>query len=90
VSGERGYLVAKGNASAESDLDVAIEIEPTDNGDTALGVWIGEAGNWRKELQPEIHVALDLQWYDSLGSTPAVEAGLKDGGVLIHDRASTS
>jgi hypothetical protein len=70
-----------------SDLDVAIEFDPSDDED-CLTTWACEGQGWQDELQASLPWRLQLEWYDPGGSTPRVAAGISDGSILIYERAS--
>jgi predicted nucleotidyltransferase len=71
----------------ESDLDVAIEFDPND-GEDCLTTWTFEGDAWQRELQGSLPWRLQLEWYDPDGSTPRIERGIRDGGILVYQRAT--
>lgn len=75
---------AKGTHTCESDLDLAYELDFTDD-DEALGFAICEAGRLHDQLQPHIPVVLDLDWMhrDDVVVWPAV----REHGVELYRRA---
>ena len=79
---------AKGTFKADSDLDVAVQIDPIDPDETAYASWFHEKGGWQAELQKRLDVTLDLEWFDPNGSTPTIAKGLSEGNVVIYERAS--
>ena len=78
---------AKGLQRPESDLDVAIEFDPND-GENCLTTWTFEGDSWQKELQQSLPWRLQLEWYDPGGSTARIENGIRDGGILVYQRAT--
>ena len=53
---------------ANSDLDVAVEIEPIGNDDNSFTSWISEAKNWEEEISKLLNlpagIKIDLQRLD--------------------------
>jgi predicted nucleotidyltransferase len=78
---------ARGDAGPQSDLDVAVEIDPIGNDETPDVSFIATASQWRAELAPNIPFKLHLQWYDPAGSYPEVQRGVETSGVLVYERA---
>lgn len=78
---------ARGDSGPESDLDVAVEIDPIGNDETAEVSFISTASQWRSELEPHIPFKLHLQWYDPAGSYVEVQRGVETSGVLVYERA---
>ena len=75
---------AKGTARPDSDLDMAVEIDPVGNDEDAGTSFISEAEGWRNELRPLLGgYDLHLEWYDQ--SNHAVWAGANEG-IQIYDR----
>lgn len=74
----------RGNERQDSDLDIAIE-HGVKHGDTsAFTTAIGEMGNWRSQLQPQVSLKIDLQSYTP-GETPTIDAGLNESSILIYE-----
>jgi len=79
---------AKGTHRPDSDIDIAVELEPVADSEEALTVWMAHAGAWRWQLQSGISPKVDLEWFDPDGTTRVVEAGLDEAKVLIYERAA--
>jgi predicted nucleotidyltransferase len=79
---------AKGTSRSDSDLDVAVEIDPVGTDESAYVSWFHEKGSWHSELQRQLDVKLDLEWFDPAGSTPTIAKGLAEGNVVVYERAS--
>ncbi len=77
----------RGDNRPNSDLDVALEIDPNGNDETAEVSFISTASAWRAQLKPHIPFKLHLQWYDSEGSYVEVQRGVEASGVLVYERA---
>jgi predicted nucleotidyltransferase len=72
---------AKRNQRANTDLDVAIEMEPVADSEETISVWIAHAEQWQNELESRIGAAVDLEWFD-----PDVDAPLSEKAILAYDR----
>ena len=81
---------AKDTHRPDSDIDVAVELEPVADSEETLTRWIAHAEVWNAQLQNLIAPQVDLEWFDPDGSTPSIEAGLNDSKVLVYERASTT
>lgn len=79
---------AKGSHRPDSDIDIAVELEPVADSEEALAVWMSHAGAWRWQLQSGISPKVDLEWFDPDGTTRVVKAGLDEAKVLIYERAA--
>jgi predicted nucleotidyltransferase len=81
---------AKGSERPDSDLDIAIEIEPVVDSEETLSRWMVKADEWAAQLQKVVGPKVDLAWFDPDGSTPKIQKALDDGAILIYDRAGTA
>ena len=79
---------AKDTHRPESDIDIAVELEPVGDSEETLTRWIAHADLWRSELRSRVVPKVDLEWFDPDGNTPTIEAGLNEAKVLIYERAS--
>ena len=79
---------AKGTSRDDSDLDVAVEIDPVGSDESAYVSWFHEKAPWHTELQQQLDVKLDLEWFDPAGSTPTIAKGLSEANVVVYERAS--
>jgi uncharacterized protein len=77
---------AKGTAREDSDLDVAVEIEPVGNDEESYTSFVSEANGWRTELQPMLTYKLHLKWYDRVNKP--VWDGVNSAGILVFERAT--
>lgn len=79
---------AKGQASPESDLDVAVEVIPKD-GETSYDVFACSAEEWRAQLAPRVAPnKLDLKLYDKSGLREKVRRAVDEHGILVYERAT--
>jgi predicted nucleotidyltransferase len=78
---------AKGNPRTDSDLDIAVEVEPVADSEETLAVWMANSEKWQSELQEHISFTVDLEWFDPDGSTPKVRGALRETGILVYERA---
>ena len=76
---------ACGQFHHESDLDVAIEIDPRKGDTNSFTTWTCEAKKWKEELQPFLRYNLDLERYDPK-ETPTVHKGIKKCNIIIYER----
>jgi predicted nucleotidyltransferase len=72
---------AKRNARENTDLDIAIEMEPVADSEETITVWIAHAEQWQNELESRIGTAVDLEWFD-----PDVDEPLSEKAILAYDR----
>lgn len=87
----RAYLYGsrvRGSHREDSDLDVAIEIEPLPGDSSAFATWISEASDLRQSLAPLLPVPVDLEWYGSDHETPTIHHGITAGSLLVYERAA--
>jgi predicted nucleotidyltransferase len=75
-------------ATRDSDLDVAVELEPVADSEETLTRWLSCAALWRSELQRRTAASIALQWFDPDGRTPTMQEQLDEGRLLIYERAS--
>jgi len=76
----------KGTHRVDSDLDVAIEIEPERGDSSAKATWICEKQWLTNSLQSLLPMELHLEWYDEY-ETPTVKQGLEDGHIKVFERS---
>ena len=79
---------AQGNARPDSDLDLAVEIEPVADSEETLPYWMTCSERWQSELQRRSEHPVDLDWFDPDGSTPRVARAIREGSILLYDRAA--
>jgi predicted nucleotidyltransferase len=72
----------------DGDIDIAVEIEPVGDSEETLTVWMVNSETWHAQLQQQISLQVDLEWFDPDGSTPKVRGALRERGVLVYDRAT--
>jgi predicted nucleotidyltransferase len=75
--------VAKGSENPR-DLDVAVELEAEE----PQLLWSDHALRWRRELQSQLPIKLDLEWFAPDGSTPTISKGLAEASSLVYERAT--
>lgn len=78
---------AKGTHGPDSDINIAVELEPVGDSEETLAVWMANAGSWQMQLQSRIAPRVDLEWFDPDGSTRTLQAALEEAKVLIYERA---
>ena len=81
----------RGDTRLTSDLDVAIELDPTavtdtcDRDDAHAVVWTLEADGWQSELRALLLLPVDLQHHRGQ-ATPDIVAELRRSHVLAHEK----
>ena len=79
---------ARGDASPDSDLDVAVEVIPKGD-ESTYDVFVCSANDWRSRLTPQVAPhKLDLKLYDTSGAREKVRRGVEEHGVLVYERAT--
>lgn len=73
---------ARKNYGAESDLDIAVKLEPMKGDADSLATYISESDKWKKQLEERLPYVIDLQYHD-LDETPTIEDGLKKSSILV-------
>ncbi|MEN3354076.1 MAG: uncharacterized protein V7640_2234 [Betaproteobacteria bacterium] len=71
----------------DSDIDIALEIEPVGDSEETLAVWMVNSDKWQAQLQQHTNLEVDLEWFDPDGSTPKVHRALREASILLYDRA---
>jgi uncharacterized protein len=79
---------ANGTPRPDSDLDLAVELEPVGDSEETLSVWLAHEGAWHAELQNRISPKVDLEWFDPDGGMTPVRAALDKGKTLVYERAA--
>jgi predicted nucleotidyltransferase len=72
---------AKRRARSDSELDIAIEMEPVPDSEETVAFWIAHAEEWQAQLEKCVGANVDLEWFD-----PDVDAPLGDKAILAYDR----
>ena len=78
----------KGTHREESDLDIAVELEPGEDSNATLAVWMDVSEPWKAELESFLPFPIDLQWRDVDGTTTYIDQGLSDACEPIYENAS--
>jgi predicted nucleotidyltransferase len=78
---------AKGTNRPDSDINIAVEVEPVVDSEETLVVWAANSPKWKAQLQEKLTMPVDLEWFDPDGSTPKVRGALRESSVLIYERA---
>jgi predicted nucleotidyltransferase len=73
----------------DSDIDIAVELEPVGDSEETLTRWIARSDLWESQLQSQVAPKVDLDWFDPDGNTPTVAAGLNEAKVLIYERVNS-
>ena len=78
---------ARGDHRLDSDIDVAIEIDPAQGDSGPFATWCYERINWQSGLAPNLPWPLHLEWYDPAGRTPTVACKMAKGAYLAFERS---
>jgi predicted nucleotidyltransferase len=78
----------RGDHRNESDLDVAVELQPRPGDSGPVATWISETERLRSSLANRIPVTVDLQWYGGAEDTPTIHAGLLAGSIVVYHLAA--
>ena len=78
----------RGTHRDDSDLDVALEIDPLPKDEDVLTSWISESSAWETELRAIVPYQVDLQLYDLDDARSVVVGYVKCCGMLLYARAA--
>ena len=78
---------ARGDAKAQSDLDVALELFVAPPHESPTDVWFAHANAWRNEVSCIFPFPVQLELLDGL-STPTISSGKSHDGVLAYEAAA--
>ncbi len=83
----------RGEYRDDSDIDVAIELDlqALQPGDPTGGLhtWVVCCGSWRSELERELDIWLDLQWYGT-EATPSIRHAVHECSRLVYRKAESA
>ncbi len=68
-----------------SHTDIAVEIEPVNDSEEELLLWMSKFGDWQAELQKQISGTVQLEWIDPYASTGDVHCP-DTGYILLFER----
>ena len=74
----------KGTAHEDSDLDIAVRLNLSDEGE-ALGWFMGEEKRWEQELNSLVPYKVHLELYHAV-ATNNVVSYVSDHGIMIWER----
>lgn len=75
---------ARGDYRPNSDVDLALEIDPIGNDEDALTSWVSESSGWRTQLSAIIPGEVDLDLYDSSDAHSVVKDAVDREGLLVY------
>jgi predicted nucleotidyltransferase len=78
---------ARGTHRPDSDIDIAVELEPVADSEETLLVWMANSEKWRSQLQDRISMPVDLEWFDPNGGTGTIRAALDEAKTLVYEAA---
>jgi len=77
----------KGNYRPDSDLDIAIDFDKSENDTNCLATWIFHKDKWCKEIEALIpNMCIDLEWLDPHGETPIIQASIDQASIIVYKR----
>lgn len=79
---------ARGDHRPDSDLDVAVEIDPVGNDEDADISWTADSNDWRAELSG-VPLQIHLHHYQEADVGSVVRNSVQREGKLIFERSST-
>ena len=79
----------RGTQRHDSDLDLALEIDPLDTTNETLAEWMTESDEWRNELKELAQLDVQLEWYGG-EATPKVLGFLSCCSMLVYERPNKS
>src|ERR1700687_889149 len=68
----------------DSDIDIAVEIEPVGDSEETLTLWMVNSEKWQVQLRQQVNLEVDLEWFDPDRSTPKGPGALRETSVLIY------
>jgi uncharacterized protein len=79
---------ANGTHRPDSDINIAVELEPVGDSEETLSIWLANGALWQSQLQSRIPLRVDLEWFDPDGGTSTLQAALDRGKVLVYERVA--
>lgn len=80
----------KGRYLPESDLDVAIVLDPRclpEEDTDGVITWFANMGRWHKCLQERLPVPLDLEWHHPRRTAASIR-GVAEASLLVYEKPS--
>ena len=79
---------ARGEGRPDSDIDVAVEIDPVGRDEQAQTSWMELSPGWRMVLGQALSAPLHLEWAGEVGdNSPKITDYLRRSSVLIYRRS---
>ena len=79
----------RGTQRNDSDLDLALEIEPHNTADETWGEWVAKSETWRTELADLSQLNVQLEWYGG-EETPRILRFVSCCSMLAFERPNKS
>lgn len=77
---------ATGTHTPDSDLDIALEIDPRPNDTNIFATWIVENQKWQQELSALLPYQVHLELYDPTASERIVATAVDQHGIQAYAR----
>jgi uncharacterized protein len=84
----RAYLFGsrvRGEHRVDSDIDIAVELEPNLDESGGLATWMFEKEKWKEELQGLIPLEIQLERYHP-EQTPTVGKGIGRSSQIVYEK----
>lgn len=82
----------RGDNGADSDLDVAVELDPNEfeacDESGGIATWMFETGAWKAELQSLTGIEVQLQHFTNETLDPTIARGLHESSVIAYEKPS--
>lgn len=80
---------ARGEERADSDLDIAVELDPVafpcPDESGGIATWMFETNGWKEELQSQFPFAVDLEQLCG-AETPTIQRGVERSSRLVYEK----
>jgi predicted nucleotidyltransferase len=77
----------RGTQTPDSDIDLALEIDPLETDDETMGWWMFEKERWTEELQAISPYRVQLEWFGG-EATPKIQQYLACCSMLVYERTA--
>lgn len=80
------YNITDQDAKPDSDLHIAIELEPVNDSEEELLLWMSKSREWQTRLQKIVPAVINLEWVDPYANRGIVQNDLNEKYTLVYDR----
>lgn len=75
----------KGTELPDTDIDVAIQLNPNIDESGGLATWMNCCDEWRSELSELLPYKVQMEWDNGRG-TRVIEKGLSEASLLVYEK----